>query len=77
MATCPRCGAFLGEGHQCHHLWRRRLRLGTSVVVAMGLGSFVGMFLLFGVVDHPSSLTIAVVTILGMITGEAARQAIP
>jgi hypothetical protein len=77
MATCPRCGEFLFDGHQCRNPGRRRLRLGASIVVALGLGGSVSVALLFSVVGNPTSATVAVVAILGMIAGEAVRQAIP
>jgi hypothetical protein len=77
MATCPRCGAFLGEGHQCRNPWRRRLRLGVSIAMAIGLGGSVSVFLLFRVTGNPTKATVAVVAILGVVAGEAVRQAIP
>jgi hypothetical protein len=45
----------------------RRLHLGVSIAVAMGLGGFLSLFLLFSVVGTPASATVAVVVILGVI----------
>jgi uncharacterized paraquat-inducible protein A len=77
MATCPRCGAFLNEGHQCSHPWRRRLRLGARIAMAMAVGGFISVSLLFTVVGTTTSAAVAMAALLGVIVGEAVRQAIP
>ena len=77
VATCPHCEAFLDEGHQCKNVWQRRFRLGARIVAAMGLGASVSMFVLFSVTSTPTRPTIAVMALLGVVAGEAVRQALP
>jgi xanthosine utilization system XapX-like protein len=43
----------------------------------MGFGASVSMFVLFSVTGTPARPTIAVVALLGVVAGEAVRQALP
>ena len=45
MATCPRCGGYLGDRHRCHGAWRR-VRAAT---IAVCLGSAIGVILALAV----------------------------
>jgi hypothetical protein len=46
MATCPRCGGHLHEHHRCRALWRLRLRVFATLLIA-GVGSGLAVGLLF------------------------------
>ena len=62
MATCPKCGGYLGSHHRCHGNVRRALRE-ISLGVAGGIAGFVGAFL----AEHPSNLLLLVTTLLGVV----------
>lgn len=42
MATCPRCGHFLGARHECRGLWRLRLYVWTRIALGALAGAAVG-----------------------------------
>jgi hypothetical protein len=49
----------------------------VSIAMAIGLGGSVSVALLFRVTGNPTKASVAVVAILGVVAGEAVRQAIP
>ena len=63
MATCPKCGGYLGSHHRCRGNARRVLRE-VSLGVAGGIAGFVGAFPL---AEHPSNLLLLVTTLLGIV----------
>jgi hypothetical protein len=63
MATCPKCGGYLGSHHRCRGNVRRALRE-ISLGVAGGIAGFVGAFPL---AEHPSNLLLLVTTLLGVV----------
>ena len=63
MATCPKCGGYLGSHHKCRGNIRRALRE-ISLGVAGGIAGFVGAFPL---AEHPSNLLLLVTTLLGVV----------
>jgi hypothetical protein len=67
MATCPKCGRFLTDGHRCHGGWRRAGRYAAVAAVGALIGC-VGT--LVGFDNPPDSLT-AVVTLLGAVLAPA------
>jgi hypothetical protein len=62
MATCPKCGGYLGSHHRCRGHSRRLLRE-ISLGVAGGIAGFVGGFL----AGHPSDLLLIVTSLLGAV----------
>jgi hypothetical protein len=75
VATCPRCGGFLDANHRCQGLWRRRARSVTASLLAMAVGASAGILLLYAIASRPSTPTIAVAALTGMVIGEAIRGA--
>ncbi len=67
MATCPRCGRFLQNGHRCASPWLARLRA-WAVLAAAGLLSAGLAWLLLTLMMHPASwaamMLLAVVGVL-------------
>ena len=63
MATCPKCGGYLGNHHRCRGNVRRALRE-ISLGIAGGIVGFVGAFPL---AEHPSNLLLLVTTLLGVV----------
>ena len=72
MATCPRCGKFLGEHHHCVGLWRRRLSSATGMLS----GAILSMLLLYAVSDNPSAIIVALGVAVGAILGRAVWAAL-
>jgi len=63
MATCPRCGGYLGSTHRCRGVGLRRLRTSGFVLVGAALG-FLGPFLF---ADRPTEPLLLVTTLLGAV----------
>jgi hypothetical protein len=60
MATCPRCGGYLGSRHRC-----RGVGLRTSGLVLLGAAAgFLGPFL---IADRPSGPLLIVTSLLGAV----------
>jgi hypothetical protein len=68
MATCPRCGGFLGEHHRCGR--RRLLRIGATAL-AMLVGGAVSPVALYAVIDRPEVPTVGLGAVAGMLIGRA------
>ena len=43
MATCPRCGHFLGECHRCQGVWQLRVRVWSRVFSGLLVGALVAV----------------------------------
>lgn len=59
MATCPRCGQFLGAHHECRGLWRLRLYVWVRIALGALGGAAVGTVMtivVFGSAGLPSVL---------------------
>ena len=69
MATCPRCGEFLGEHHRCSVRYRAR-EFGKSAFAMLG-GMVLSMLALYAVSDNPSRITVAISAAVGMLLGQA------
>ena len=67
MATCPKCGGFLTDGHRCRGGWRRA---GRYTVVA-GVGALLGCIGALVAFDNPTDSLVAVVTLLGAVLASA------
>jgi hypothetical protein len=63
MATCPRCGGYLGSHHRCRGVGLRRLRTFGFVLFGAAVG-FVGPFL---IADRPSEPLLLVTSLLGAV----------
>lgn len=59
MATCPRCGAFLGDGHRCVPAWRRTLRVAVLLARSAAVGAIVGALLLIAIDGRASWYAVA------------------
>jgi hypothetical protein len=73
MATCPRCMGALTENHRCP---RGRFSRVTEALSTVAVGSFVGVVLVFGVVDRPTGALVLAAAALGGVLANALRQAI-
>jgi hypothetical protein len=63
MATCPKCGHYLGSSHRCRGNRRRLLR-----AMSLGIGGgVVGFFSAFPMAEYPSDLLLVVTTLLGAV----------
>ena len=69
MATCPKCGDYLGANHRCWGFRRQLQALGF--MLAGGLGGFVAVFL---VSDRPSMPLLFVTAALGAVLMLAVRR---
>ena len=67
MATCPKCGGFLTDGHRCFGAWRHVGRY-TMVAAVGALLGCVGAFVSF---EHPAESLVAVVSLLGAVLAPA------
>jgi hypothetical protein len=63
MATCPRCGGYLGSHHRCRGVGLRRLRTSSFVLLGAAAG-FLGPFL---IADRPSGPFLLVTSLLGAV----------
>jgi hypothetical protein len=63
MATCPRCGGYLGSHHRCRGVGLRRLRTAGLILLGAGIG-FLGPFL---IADRPTEPLLLVTTLLGAV----------
>lgn len=70
MATCPLCGDFLDDHHQCLGAWRRRL----SAIAIAALGATFGVLMALGLTDRPSLSLLAVAALLGGLLFSAVVQ---
>ncbi|MEP7303951.1 MAG: hypothetical protein ABJA98_00400 [Acidobacteriota bacterium] len=62
MATCPKCGDYLGRNHHC---WGgRRIVVGTGLLL---LGALTGYFAPWLLVDGPSEPLLLVTAALGSV----------
>jgi hypothetical protein len=69
MATCPKCGDYLGANHRC---WGARRQLKT---IGFGLaGGLAGLAAVFLLADRPSEPLVLVTTLLGVVLTLAVRQ---
>jgi hypothetical protein len=69
MATCPKCGGYLGRDHRC---WG-----GRRIPVVIGLlllGATAGYFIPWLLVDGPSGPLLAVTALLGSVLTLAVRR---
>jgi hypothetical protein len=72
MATCPKCGGYLGPHHRC---WGgRRFLIGTGLLL---LGATAGFFMPWLLVDHPSGPLLTVTAVLGSVLTLAVRRYTP
>jgi putative flippase GtrA len=71
MATCPRCGGFLGEKHRCRGLWRRWGKTAGWFVIGAGAGYVFSFMLTEG--PAPPELIITC-TLLGAVLVSAVRH---
>ena len=67
MATCPDCGGFLGERHECPPAWLHYVRFGRSLVPSAVLGAVVGGAVLLLVHGQVTWLTIALMAVIGVL----------
>ena len=67
MATCPKCGRALTDGHRCFGEWRRAGRYAVVALVGALLG-YVGALVAF---DNPTDSLVAVVILLGAVLAPA------
>jgi uncharacterized membrane protein YeaQ/YmgE (transglycosylase-associated protein family) len=63
MATCPKCGGYLGSHHRCRGAGLRRLRTSGFGLVGAVIG-FLGPFL---IADRPSEALLVVTSMLGAV----------
>jgi hypothetical protein len=63
MATCPRCGGYLGSRHRCRGVGLRRLRTFSYVLLGAAVG-FLGPFL---IADRPTEPLLLVTSLLGAV----------
>jgi hypothetical protein len=69
MATCPKCGEYLGANHRCWGLRRQLHALGFSAA-----GGLAGLLVVFLVSDRPSLPLLLVTALLGGILTLAVRR---
>lgn len=69
MATCPKCGGYLGRRHRC---WGSRRRL-TSIWLAL-VGAAAGLLIPWLVIDRPAELLLLVTAVLGSVLILAVRR---
>lgn len=67
MATCPRCGSFLTDGHRCFGAWRE---FGRFTVVAI-VGAALGLLVSFVGFERPTDSLVVVVGLLGAVLATA------
>jgi hypothetical protein len=67
MATCPKCGRALTDGHRCRGEWRQA---GRYAAVA-GIGALLGCVGSLMAFDNPTDSLVAVVTLLGAVLAPA------
>lgn len=77
MATCPRCGGFLGARHRCSGLWRLRLRFWGALLVGGIIGAAVGALVLSLVYDEISWYSVALAAFIGIFIMTAVRLGEP
>jgi hypothetical protein len=70
MATCPRCGGYLGSHHRCRGVGLRRLRTVSYVL----LGAAVGFLSPFLIADRPTELLLLVTSLLGAVLTLAVQR---
>ena len=76
MATCPRCGGFLGECHHCIGIWRLHLRAMRSALLGGVIGGMTGslmLLLIYRQVSWPSVIVaaaIGIIVVMAMQWGE-------
>lgn len=69
MATCPKCGEYLGTRHRCWGIRRQLQALGFTLA-----GGFGGLLVVFLVSDRPSEPLLAVTATLGAVLTLAVRR---
>jgi len=62
MATCPKCGDYLGTNHRCWGVRRQLRMLGLTVA-----GGVAGLLVVFLVADRPSEPLLLVTAALGAV----------
>ena len=74
MVTCPRCMGALTEHHRCpRSTWLHRI---TDVLMTIAIGSAIGGFVVFEVVEQPTGALVLASATLGAVLAGAVRQAI-
>jgi predicted MFS family arabinose efflux permease len=63
MATCPKCGGYLGDDHRCSGAWRHAAR---TMGVALGGAAF-GVVAVRMVAEHPSMPLLAATALLAAV----------
>jgi hypothetical protein len=69
MATCPRCGKFLTERHECRVSWKRRWL--TVLMMAIGAGAGLLASLLFFPETRSRLLAPPTLTVVGAVVAVA------
>ena len=71
MATCPRCGGYLGPDHKCEGLWRVRLRYASAATLVALAGVSVVELIIVLFTDRPSPGVLALGVVIGGFLGHA------
>jgi heme/copper-type cytochrome/quinol oxidase subunit 4 len=72
MATCPSCGGFLDEHHQCAGMWRQRLH---AIGFALA-GAILGVLAVLTLAERPTDSLIVVAALLGAVVVTAVMQSV-
>ncbi len=73
MATCPRCLGPLTDDHRCP---RTRSRHALWTVGVPLVGTIVGVFVCYGLIDRPHGVVVLCAAGLGGLLADALRRAL-
>ena len=71
MATCPNCGGYLGERHNCAGVWRLHAGVAARIGVGALIGGIVGGVVIGVLVGVPSLASLFVTATVGGIIAHA------
>jgi hypothetical protein len=67
MATCPRCGGFLGSNHRCRGVWRLKRRALLAMLIAATIGGALTWLTFLVFFGQASAVVVAIGALVGLI----------
>jgi len=77
MATCPRCGGYLGEYHRCAAAWRRWIALVRRLCIGAVAGATIWAIAVAVVFGPPSWSGVTIAAAIGALVTDAVLRGEP